>query len=64
VLGEAAIFFDPADEEAIAAALRRVLENGGERERLRAAGLARSRLFSWDRAAEILVDLFERTAGR
>jgi len=64
VLGDAAIFFDPADDAALELALRDVLENADVRERLRAAGLARARHFSWDRAAGLLVDLFTRTAGR
>ncbi|MFN0150460.1 MAG: glycosyltransferase family 4 protein [bacterium] len=64
VLGDAALFFDPSDDAAIARALRDVLENADVRARLSAAGLARARHFSWDRAADILIELFTRTAAR
>jgi glycosyltransferase involved in cell wall biosynthesis len=64
VLGDAAVFFDPANEEEMTRVLRDIVENAGLRARLRDAGLARAREFSWDRAAEILIALFERTARR
>lgn len=64
VLGDAAVYFDPGDDAAIERALRDVLESAELRARLRAAGLARARDFSWDRAAALLIDLFDRTAAR
>jgi glycosyltransferase involved in cell wall biosynthesis len=64
VLGDAGILFDPTDEAAIESALRAVLEDPALRTRLRAAGIARARLFSWDRAAEILQGVLEEVARR
>ena len=50
VCGDAALLADPHDPAAIAAAIERALEPAAA-ERLRAAGLARARAFSWDRTA-------------
>jgi glycosyltransferase involved in cell wall biosynthesis len=46
--GDAAVFFDPSEPEAIAAA---VLEALGRADDLRAAGFARTRIFTWDATA-------------
>lgn len=51
VAGEGAILFDPEDTAAIAAALRRVLADPAEAERLRAAGHAQAGRFTWQRTA-------------
>lgn len=55
VAGGAAIMFDPLDEEAIAEALQRGVEDSALREQLRRAGLARAAEFTWQRSAEALV---------
>ena len=47
VAGDAARYVDPDDVEAMAAGLRAVLEDTALRERLREAGFARARKFSW-----------------
>jgi glycosyltransferase involved in cell wall biosynthesis len=49
--GDAAAYFDPLDEAALAAALRGVLEDRTLRERLVAAGRERAARFSWARTA-------------
>jgi glycosyltransferase involved in cell wall biosynthesis len=49
VAGDAALLVDPLDDAAIAEGLRNVLEDPALAERLRQAGLARARLFGWDR---------------
>jgi glycosyltransferase involved in cell wall biosynthesis len=51
VAGNAALYFDPLDVEAIAVSVRRILEDGELAERLRAAGFERARQFSWDETA-------------
>ncbi len=51
-LGPAAIYFDPAGAESIAGALARISGSTSERDRLRAAGLERAKLYRWDAAAE------------
>jgi glycosyltransferase involved in cell wall biosynthesis len=52
VAGEAALLFDPLSEDAIAAALDRIVSDEDLREKLTAAGPERARGFSWERAAE------------
>ncbi len=49
--GDAAAYFDPLDEAALAGTLRDVLEDRALRERLVAAGLQRAARFSWARTA-------------
>ena len=49
--GEAALLFDPADPEAVRAAVLRVVGDEDLRARLRAAGRERAAALSWDRAA-------------
>jgi glycosyltransferase involved in cell wall biosynthesis len=60
VAGDAALTFDPEDERSIAASLQRVLTDSSLRERLRAAGCERARLFTWERAAELTVASYRR----
>ncbi len=50
--GGAALLFDPRDEEAMLAALERVVSDEALRAHLAAAGPERARLFSWRAAAE------------
>lgn len=58
VAGEAAITVDPRSEAELAAAIRRVLEDPAEAERLAKAGAARARLFSWERTAERTLEVY------
>ena len=48
VAGEAALYFDPTDVEAIAVSVQRLLEDEELADELRAAGLERAKRFSWD----------------
>ena len=52
VAGDAALFFDPLDEDAIAAAIERVMTDASLRGRLAQAGPERARQFTWERSAE------------
>ncbi len=52
VVGEAALLVDPATEESIADGIRRIVDDAPLRDRLRSAGLARARQYTWDRSAE------------
>lgn len=52
--GEAAIYFDPEDPDAIAEGLRRALES--DRESLSRRSLDRARHFSWDKTARATLD--------
>jgi glycosyltransferase involved in cell wall biosynthesis len=60
VAGDAALQVDPLSTEALGDALRRVLGDPAEAERLRAAGCARAGRFSWDRAARLTLDSYRR----
>jgi len=51
VAGEAALFFDPANEDAIATALDRITTDVTLRAQLEQSGPERARAFSWERAA-------------
>jgi glycosyltransferase involved in cell wall biosynthesis len=65
IVGPAGVLFDPRDHDAMAASLKRVLQDSRLREELAAEGLRRARLFTWSAAARDAVRLFEATvAGR
>jgi glycosyltransferase involved in cell wall biosynthesis len=63
VAGDAALLFDPHDEVAIAAAMKRLLEEPALVEDLRARGLMRAREFTWERTARLTLDTYARTLG-
>ncbi len=60
--GEAALFADPDDPRAFATAVGRLLDEPAAAARLREAGLARARVFTWEAAAERLCGALERVA--
>ncbi len=60
VVGDAALTFEPTDEAAIAAALRRLSGDVDLRAELQAAGLRRAAEFSWERAARETLELYEQ----
>jgi glycosyltransferase involved in cell wall biosynthesis len=62
--GDAALLFDPEDEEAIADAIKAIARDDGLRERLRAAGLARAAGFRWDNVAARHVEVYRRARAR
>lgn len=62
IAGDAALFVDPADPEAIAEAIGRALTDGEVRRELRERGRARASRFSWGRCARQTLALLERTA--
>ncbi|GCE77682.1 glycosyltransferase family 4 protein [Cellulomonas biazotea] len=55
VCGDAAVLFDPTDVDAIADGITRAM---ADHERLRAAGVARVREFTWDRSAALHEDAY------
>ena len=63
VAADAAVLVDPLDELSIAEALEKVLNDADLRQRLRQAGLKRSRLFSFENAARQTFDVYERVLG-
>jgi glycosyltransferase involved in cell wall biosynthesis len=62
VAGDAVRYFDPDSTEQIAAALEDITSNPEVRGRLRAAGLARSRGFSWEKSARRLLEVIAEAA--
>jgi glycosyltransferase involved in cell wall biosynthesis len=52
VAGDAALYFDPLNEDEIASAIERVMSDASLRERLATAGRERAREFTWRRSAE------------
>jgi glycosyltransferase involved in cell wall biosynthesis len=62
IAGDAVLFFDPANVGEMAAALEEVTMDQGVRSRLRAAGLMRSREFSWEKSARHLLEVFQQAA--
>jgi glycosyltransferase involved in cell wall biosynthesis len=57
--GDAALYVDPHDPQAIAAQVGRLLQEPGLRAALIERGLARAREFTWQRAAEATLQVYE-----
>jgi len=58
VLGDAALLVDPEDDRAVAQAVESVLTKPEVRDRLRRAGVARARTFTWERCADRTLDVY------
>lgn len=63
IAGDAALLVDPRDEPGLAAMMSRLLDSPALRASLRAAGLERSRRFSWQAAAAQTADVYRHVAG-
>jgi alpha-1,3-rhamnosyl/mannosyltransferase len=63
VVGDAALLFDPLDVPALAAALAQALSDADLRTALHARGLARARLFSWERTARETLAVYRQAVG-
>ncbi len=62
VAGDAALLVDPLSEEEIAGALARIAQDAGLRAALAARGRERARAFSWERAAQEVLDVLASLA--
>jgi glycosyltransferase involved in cell wall biosynthesis len=62
VVGDAGISVDPLDHDAIAHALRTVLDDDERARTLRERAVARARTFTWARTAELTVDAYRSIA--
>lgn len=60
VVGEAALLHDPDDVEGFAESMLQVLSNQQLAAELQAKGIKRAALFSWDRAAEMLRQVYQQ----
>jgi glycosyltransferase involved in cell wall biosynthesis len=63
VVGDAGLYFDPGDVEAIAGAMHRLLDSPELGRRLALLGLARSRAFAWERTARETLAVYREAAG-
>ncbi len=63
IAGDAALYVDPGDATAIAASLAQVLGDAGLRASLSRRGLARAKMFSWDRCARETLAVLVQAAG-
>jgi glycosyltransferase involved in cell wall biosynthesis len=61
VIGDAGIMIQPTDTQALANALRRVLNDDALQTEMRAKSLARASNFTWQRTALRTVESYERT---
>jgi glycosyltransferase involved in cell wall biosynthesis len=60
VVGDAALTVDPLDEAALASALGNVLTDEARRKEMIARGQNRASLFSWEKAARVTLQVYER----
>lgn len=63
VAGDAAVLVDPTDTDGLAAALRRVLDDSTERERLVALGRVQVGRFRWEETAKAMAALYHALAA-
>jgi alpha-1,3-rhamnosyl/mannosyltransferase len=63
VVGDNGVMVDPRDTDAIAGALLRLIDDAERRAELAALGLKHSRRFSWQRAAELTLEVLAEAAG-
>jgi glycosyltransferase involved in cell wall biosynthesis len=63
VAGDAALYFDPLDVEAVAVSVQRILEDRELAERLRDAGREQARRFSWEEAARRTLACYRKALG-
>ena len=59
VVGDAGLFFDPRNVDSITCALNSIIVNSRQRDDLARRALARSSLYSWNRAASALLECFD-----
>ncbi|HZY42787.1 MAG TPA: glycosyltransferase family 1 protein, partial [Anaerolineae bacterium] len=62
VAGEVGLQVDPRDVDAITRALRTMIDDPDLRSRTSAAGLDRARTFTWEKAAQELLTIYDRIA--
>jgi glycosyltransferase involved in cell wall biosynthesis len=62
VVDDAALTVDPTDVDALAAALRALVEDANRAASLRAAGPAQARAFTWERSIDTHVELYHKVA--
>lgn len=64
VAGDAALSFDPLDEDAMTQSISRLVRDEALRERLRKSGLERAKKYSWDETARLTLNAYRAALGR
>ena len=64
VAGDAALLINPLDETEIAGAMQRIIEDTSLANSLRQRGLSRALEFTWDRTAEMTIDVYRDVLAR
>ena len=64
VAGDAALFVDPEDTDALRDALRRLIQDCDLRCRLTALGYSRAKLFTWEQTAKSTYAVYRELAGK
>jgi glycosyltransferase involved in cell wall biosynthesis len=59
IVGDAGLLFDPLDKDDLLGVLKKILSDYDLRENMRRKGLERVRQFSWEKAAQNLLSIFE-----
>ena len=62
--GEAARYFDPGDEAALAALIDEIIDSDTLRQAMRSAGLQRTASFTWERTARGVAEVYEQALAR
>jgi glycosyltransferase involved in cell wall biosynthesis len=62
--GDAGLLVDPRDQDELAAALQRVLDDGELAARLGELGRSRAALYSWARSADLVLDAYGEASAR
>jgi glycosyltransferase involved in cell wall biosynthesis len=60
VCGDAALLFDPLSVDSIANAIDKVLKDSDLRQRLSKAGIARAAQFSWEKSAQLTLEVYRK----
>jgi glycosyltransferase involved in cell wall biosynthesis len=63
VVGDAGVLLDPDDSHAWAESIAAVIGRADKRRALRVSGLSRSAQYSWQRTAELTLDVYRRVAA-
>ncbi|MEM7800584.1 MAG: glycosyltransferase family 1 protein [Chloroflexota bacterium] len=62
--GDAAVYFDPEDQNDMLAVIQGILSNQEEYKKRQTAGLAHAAQFSWDRAARETLEVYDQVRDR
>ena len=64
VAGEAACYFDPENPSQIADCLNQITKDQDTRKRLRESGLEQARKFTWEKTAQMTLEVYEKLGGK